>query len=83
MKDRWWNYNDIKNAINKPYKKWETIDNTWWKSDPSTAYFINENQYLIKNNKTWDIIQISDKTKKDWSVDSRIKKIKKKKWKKK
>ncbi|NDK08446.1 S8 family serine peptidase [Candidatus Gracilibacteria bacterium] len=76
MEERKWTKNDIENVVKKPYKKGKSIDNFDGRNDPATAYFISDNQYIVVNNRTGDIVQISDKNYLDWKVDARIYDIK-------
>jgi hypothetical protein len=76
MEVRLWSKTDIRNVITKPYKKWKSVDNYNWKNDPATVYFISNNQYIVINNITWDVVQVSDKKDIWWVVDERIYDIK-------
>ncbi len=76
MKSRLWLKSDIEKAIKSPYKKWKSIDNYWWKNDPATVYFISKNQYVVINDKTWNIVQVSDRKDINWLIDPRIYDIK-------
>jgi len=76
MNKRWWSKKDIESVIKNPYKIGRTIDNYWgkiWnKWEEAIAYFLTDNQYVVVNNKSYQIIQISDRNDPNWIVDSRI-----------
>ena len=76
MGKRLWSKSDIEYAIRNPYKKWKSVDNFDWKNDPATAFFISDNQYVVVNNITWDVVQVSDKNDLWWIIDARIYDIK-------
>ncbi len=68
---RGWTKKSIKKTIEKPNKTVSTKDirrrkNGMRKNEPATAYINKDGSYVVRNNKTGDIVQVSDKKKPDW-----------------
>lgn len=80
LSSRWWTTDKIKNLISNPYKTWKSIDNLDWKIwvlwESATVYFYSNNQYIVINDKTSQVIQVSDLNDSSWVIDSRIYDIK-------
>jgi len=71
MPKRGWSKADIESTVSNPKKTIETKDHRRNKggdtnNDPATAYFDKDNNYVVINDTTGDVVQISDKNKKDW-----------------
>jgi len=71
---RGWSDDSIYDAINNPVNTKKTRDQRWLphaaapRDDPATAYFATDGSYVVRNDKTGEIIQISDKNDKEWIV---------------
>ena len=71
---RGWSDDTIYDAINNPVKTKKTRDQRWLphadapRDDPATAYFAADGSYVVRNDKTGEIVQISDKNDKEWIV---------------
>lgn len=48
-----------------------STDNTRGRDDPATVYGTPK-EYVVVNDKTGEVIQVSDKTNPDWKPDPRI-----------
>jgi RHS repeat-associated protein len=70
MEKRWWTESKISNALQSKNTAIAMDKSTWQKA---TAYFVSTNQYVVKNNETGKIIQISNLNDKAWKVDTTIK----------
>jgi len=70
--DRWWTIDSIENIIKSPTKLWKSINNYDWVSNPATVFYHSDNWYMVVDDITWMIIQISDKKDLDWLLDGRI-----------
>jgi len=71
IKGRGWDGNSVQETLNNPYKTVETTDyrynNDGTRMDnPATAYINEDGSYVVRNDNTGDIVQISDKTDLDW-----------------
>lgn len=42
------------------------------RDDPATAYFRGDGSYVIRNDRTNEIVQLSDRNDPDWTPDDRI-----------
>lgn len=69
MEKRWWTENAIEKALESKNIAPAIDKSTWQKA---TAYFVNTNQYVVKNDETGRIIQISNLNDKAWKVDATI-----------
>ena len=74
MPKRGWSKKDIVNTIANPSKKVKWKDARWNEktgkknNDPATAFYDKNGNYVVKNDITGDIVQVSDKTKTDWKI---------------
>ncbi len=73
MDKRGWTQTDIDDTIANPTRTVETRDTRWnpdgtKNNDPATAYYDADGNYVIKNDVTGDIVQVSDKTDPDWKA---------------
>lgn len=69
MKRRGWSEASINDTIQHPYAVREATNRAT--GNPATAYFAEDGSYVMRDNITGDIIQISDKTR-PWVPDSSI-----------
>ncbi|MBN1281833.1 MAG: hypothetical protein JW985_02585 [Alphaproteobacteria bacterium] len=82
MPKRGWNEADIENTIKNPVKKYSAVDDrnnplTGIKNnDPATLYQAKDGSYVIRNNKTGDVVQVSDKSNPHWQWPRNITEIK-------
>ncbi|MGH3874387.1 MAG: colicin E5-related ribonuclease [Pseudonocardiaceae bacterium] len=71
MQQRGWTPETVDETIRNPHRTVETIDERRRKdgtrnNDPATAYLNDDDSYVVRNNKTGDIVQVSDRTDPDW-----------------
>ncbi|WLD94482.1 hypothetical protein MOJ78_06230 [Alkalihalobacillus sp. AL-G] len=70
MGKRGWNDKLIDKTLNKPYRTVETRDTRWTKNgkldDPATAYIRKDGSYVVRNDKTGDIVHVSDRNDPNW-----------------
>ena len=71
MKNRGWSKRQIDRTINNPHKKISTKDVRWLsdgsrKNEPATAFIRKDGHYVIRNDKTNDIVQISNLNDCNW-----------------
>lgn len=76
MGKRGWTESKIANALESRNTA-QAIDKST--GQKATAYFIGHNQYVVKNDQTWKIIQISNLNDKEWKIDKTISPITKSK----
>lgn len=68
-----WSENLVDETINRPHRRVQTRD-TRYKADgsgqrhddPATAYIRTDGSYVVRNNMTGDIVQVSDRNDPDW-----------------
>jgi RHS repeat-associated protein len=72
MEQRGWNGQSIQKAVDDPYTTRQSIDMRT--GQPSTAYYpeAGSRQYVVRNDVTGDIIQISNRNIPNWTPDLRI-----------
>lgn len=73
LEKRGWDKDSIDEIISKPSRTVKTKDRRYnsdvtRRDDPATAYFDKDGNYVVRNNKTGDIVQISDKTDPEWKI---------------
>lgn len=79
MNKRGWSEKQVMDAINNPSKTASTSDVrnnpiTGIKNDdPATAYFDSEGNYVVQNDETGDIVQVSDKNDPEWNIPQNFK----------
>lgn len=71
MEKRGWNTTDIENTLESPHRTAVTKDIRFLPdgsrmADPATAYVRADGHYVVRNDVTKDIVQVSDRTNKDW-----------------
>lgn len=71
MPKRSWTDKTIEEAFNNPQKTIKTSDTRWAEGgakldDPATAYYHKDGGYVVRNDNTGDIVQISDKKDPNW-----------------
>ncbi len=71
MEERGWTKEDVENTIDHPDRTVETQDTRWnpdgtRNNDPATAYINEDGSYVVRNDRTGDIVQISDRTDPGW-----------------
>lgn len=69
MWSRWWDEWKITDAL-RSKDVWTTIDRATW--NKATVYFVSSNQYVVINDTTKKVIQISNRNDKGWKVDKSI-----------
>lgn len=76
MGQRGWTDELIRNTIRSPERTGETVDHRTIegrkRDDPATAYFRDDGSYVIRNDRTNEIVQLSDRNDPDWTPDDRI-----------
>ena len=72
MKKRGWTEEAIQETLNNPVRTVKTRDRRWLPGadgpldDPATAYYASDGSYVVRNDKTGAIIQISNKNDSNW-----------------
>jgi hypothetical protein len=73
MKRRGWNDNLVDDTINSPYRRVKTRDTRYRADssgqrhdDPATAYICVDGSYVVRNDITGDVVQVSDRNDPDW-----------------
>jgi hypothetical protein len=76
MEPRGWTRALIEGTIRNPNQTGRTRDQRSAvkekRDEPATAYFRSDGSYVIRNDRTKEIVQISDRNDPDWTPDSRI-----------
>jgi hypothetical protein len=68
---RGWTEQELRAAIDRgPIGK--SIDHTGNRNDPASVYGSKQGGYVVVNNSTGRVVQISDRTDPGWIADSRI-----------
>ncbi|WAP70961.1 colicin E5-related ribonuclease [Jiella pelagia] len=72
MAKRGWTKESVEATINAPHRRASTRDTRWKPNgtrarDPATAYINRDGSYVVRNDATGDIVQISDRTNPSWS----------------
>jgi hypothetical protein len=70
---RGWTYDLIRNAIEYPLRTMATRDMRHLPgggrvNEPATIYYSRRGGYVVRNDRTGDIVQVSDRTNKDWKA---------------
>ncbi|MFJ3958069.1 colicin E5-related ribonuclease [Arthrobacter sp. NPDC090010] len=72
LKGRGWTKDSVRDLVNNPSKEIRTRDTRWRpdgsgkNDDPATAYLNKDGGYVVRNDKTADIVQVSDLTDPNW-----------------
>ena len=72
MPKRGWDRESIFDAINNPEKTTKCRDTRWMRNsqeqlnDPATAYYHKNGGYVVRNDKTGDIVQVSNRKDVNW-----------------
>ncbi len=73
MRQRGWNDDLIAETIRSPYRRAVTRDTRYKmdipgqkRNDPATAYIRTDGSYVVRNDITEDIVQVSDRNDPDW-----------------
>lgn len=71
LESRGWNSSQLGETVNQPYKKFKTRDVRYQKNgpkldDPATGYMNKDGSYVVRNDKTGDIVQINNKNDPEW-----------------
>lgn len=73
MRQRGWNNDLIAETIRSPYRRAVTRDTRYKmdtpgqkRNDPATAYIRTDGSYVVRNDITEDIVQVSDRNDPDW-----------------
>jgi hypothetical protein len=76
MEPRGWTDALIKDTIRSPERTGETMDHRTVGEqkydDPATAYFRRDGSYVVRNDRTKEIVQLSNRNDPDWTPDDRI-----------
>ena len=68
---RGWTEHEIRDVVDRgPVVR--SIDHTGGRSDPASVYGSKRGGYVVINDRTWRVVQISDRTDPGWLPDSRI-----------
>ncbi len=70
MESRGWNSNSVQSTVDNPYATSSALNKAT--GEKATAYFNADGSYVVRDNSTGQIIQISDKSKPNWRPDSSI-----------
>jgi hypothetical protein len=71
MTERNWTETEIQETVANPHRTARSIDRTRYtdgSGDPATAYFDDDDNYVVVNNDTGQVVQVSDKTDPDWQI---------------
>lgn len=74
MEKRGWDNKSIDDILVNPSRTVQWKDTRWdpkiggRRDDPATAYIRNDGHYVVRNNKTEEIVQISNTTKPNWKA---------------
>ncbi|WP_202806090.1 colicin E5-related ribonuclease, partial [Snodgrassella communis] len=74
MQSRGWTSESINDVITNPNKKISTTDTRFDPTtgtrlnDPATAYIAKDGSYVVKNDRTGTIVQISNKNDRNWKA---------------
>lgn len=71
MTERGWTRKSIDETISNPTRTVETRDTRHRpdgtrNDDPATAFLNDDGSYVVRNDKTGDVVQVSDRTRSDW-----------------
>jgi RHS repeat-associated protein len=72
LKDRGWTRESVEETVNHPHRTVETRDTRWRPDgrgrmdDPATAYINEDGSYVVVNDRTGDIVAISDRNDPHW-----------------
>ncbi len=71
LRKRGWTQEEVETTVSRPYRTVKTRDtrhlpNGTRMNDPATAYVNKDGSYVVRNDRTGDIVQISDKGKPGW-----------------
>ena len=69
MRKRGWTKEDIQKTVDNPHQTARAIDRTSG-DEPATAYFDENGNYVVVNDHTGNVVQVSDKIDPDWQRDS-------------
>lgn len=69
---RGWTTSDIDGTIDSPYTTRSATNKA--NDNPATAFFNKDGSYVVRDNKTGDVIQISNRNDPNWVPDQTIKK---------
>ncbi|MBI1925686.1 hypothetical protein HYR99_15705 [Candidatus Poribacteria bacterium] len=69
MGKRGWTKADIQKTVEHPHQTGRAIDRTSG-DEPVTVYFDATENYVVVNDRTGNVVQLSDKTDSDWQPDS-------------
>ncbi|TGL66538.1 TIGR04388 family protein [Leptospira kmetyi] len=73
MEKRGWTVEKIDSVVNSPSKMVDTWDTRWKPdgskvNDPATAYINADGSYVVRNNRTGEIVQVSDRFDPNWKA---------------
>ena len=63
---RGWSEDSVKNTRENFIKRMRSVDRKT--GEPATAYFKSHNQYVVVNDKTGSVVQVSDLNKPNWKI---------------
>ena len=71
MRQRGWTRESLEDTIVNPHRTARTTDHRWRpdgtrNDDPATVYFNEDGSYVVRNDATDDIVQVSDKKDPEW-----------------
>jgi hypothetical protein len=76
MPRRGWTTSLVEETIRDPERTGKTRDQRVVggesRNDPATAYFRDDDSYVVRNDRTKDIVQLSDRNDPRWIPDARI-----------
>jgi hypothetical protein len=70
MRKRGWDENSVKNVYDSPYTTRQATNRAT--GNPATAYFTKEGAYVVVDDVTNEIVQVSNKLNPNWKPDSSI-----------
>jgi Colicin E5 ribonuclease domain len=72
MRSRNWTYSMIQEVLENPVRTVESRDTRFdpkigaCHTDPATAFYHKDGGYVVRNDQTGDIVQVSDRNDPDW-----------------
>lgn len=71
MKKRGWDEQSVRNTVSNPYTTRKSL-NKQNGNTPATAYYNKDTSYVVVDDTSKNLVQISDRTKPDWKPDPNI-----------
>jgi hypothetical protein len=73
LSKRGWTKSRVQQTIDRPVRQVKTVDKRYLPggsrlNDPATAYFRKDGSYVVRNNRTGDIVQVSNRLDPNWKA---------------